>query len=191
MTCCFLKLLRRRNASGINFSRRNFFIERQKLTMNISFHVLVSVLIWQKKGLLLLRRRRNFKDIDTGRGLWELPGGKRDDGEWPSETALREIREETGWQVRKKLRWRTMFLYHLKTPEGLSYRWQLLYNLRISDKQHTTIFLGEEHDDFKFVQTAEELEKLPMLPTIKRYLLVALTGKVWLKLEERPREGTF
>jgi len=30
-----------------------------------------------------------------------------------------------------------------------------------------------------------------MLPTIKRYLLVALTGKVWLKLEERPREGTF
>jgi len=97
--------------------------------MNISFHVLVSVLIWQKKGLLLLRRRRNFKDIDTGRGLWELPGGKRDD--------------------------------------------------------------GEEHDDFKFVQTAEELEKLPMLPTIKRYLLVALTGKVWLKLEERPRESTF
>lgn len=158
--------------------------------MNISFRILVSVLIWQKKGLLLLRRRRNFTEIDMGRGLWELPGGKKEEREWPSEAALREIREETGWQVRKKLRWRTMLLYRIKTPEGTSWRLQLLYNLRVSDKQHSTIFLGEEHDDFKFVQTAEELEKLPMLPAIKRYLLVALTGKVWIRLEEQPHEST-
>ncbi len=90
--------------------------------MNISFQVLVSVLIWQKKGLLLLRRRRHFAEIDLGRGLWELPGGKREKREWPTETALREIREETGWHVRKKLRWRTFFFYRLKTSRT-SGRW--------------------------------------------------------------------
>ena len=151
--------------------------------MNISFQVLVSVLIWQKKGLLLLRRRRHFAEIDTGRGLWELPGGKREKGEWPTETALREIREETGWQVRKKLRWRTFFLYRLKTSNGVAFRLQLMYNLRVSDKQFASLYLAEEHDDFKFVQTAEELEKLPMLPAIKRYLLVTMTGSAWAKVE--------
>ena len=153
--------------------------------MKISFHVLISVLIWQKNGLLLLRRRRNFKEINTGRGLWELPGGKRDDGEWPSATARREIQEETGWQVRKKLRWRTFFFYSVKTTGNLSCRMQMLYNLRVNDKQFANILLGEEHDDFRFVETAEELEKLPMLPAIKRYLLITMTGSAWAKVGQQ------
>ena len=44
--------------------------------MKISFHTLVSVLVWQKQGLLLLRRRRHFEEIDIGKGMWELPGGR-------------------------------------------------------------------------------------------------------------------
>lgn len=153
--------------------------------MKISFHVLTSVLIWQKNGLLLLRRRRNFEEINIGRGLWELPGGKRETGEWPSRTALREIQEETGWQVRKKLRWRTFFFYSLKTSEGRSFRLQLMYNLRVSDKQFPNMYLGKEHDDFKFVETAAELEKLPMLLPIKNYLLVTLTGSAWAKTGQK------
>ncbi len=159
--------------------------------MKISFHVLVSVLIWQKKGLLLLRRRRNFAEINTGRGLWELPGGKRESGERPVETALREIREETGWQIQKKLRWRTFFFYKVKTSAGKSYRLQILYNLRLSDKQLASLYLGEEHDDFKFVETATELEKLPMLPAIKHYLLITMTGSAWARAGQLPRESTF
>ena len=155
--------------------------------MNISFQVLVSVLIWQKKGLLLLRRRRHFEEINLGRGLWELPGGKRGKGEWPTETAFREIREETGWQLRKKLRWRTFFFYRLKTSNGTSYRLQLLYNLRVSDKQFASLYLGEEHDDFKFIETAADLEKLPMLPAIKHYLMVTMTGSAWARVEPQPR----
>ncbi len=154
--------------------------------MKVSFHVLVSVLVWQKKGLLLLRRRRHFEEINTGKGLWELPGGKREPGEWPTQTALREIKEETGWQLRKKPRWRTLFFYRLKTSDGLSCRLQLLYNLRLNDKQFASLHLGEEHDDFKFVQTAAELEKIPMLPAIKHYLLVTMTGSAWATAGQQP-----
>ncbi|MEO6759842.1 MAG: NUDIX hydrolase [Saprospiraceae bacterium] len=151
--------------------------------MKRSIRVLVSVLIWRKHGLLLLRRRRNFQEIDTGRGLWELPGGQVNWGEWPEQAARREIREETGWRSGKKFRWRNYLVYHLKTPRGQSYRLQLLYNLRLSNKQLSKVQLSDEHDDFIFIQTAAELNKLNMLPEVKRYLLVALTGQVWIKPE--------
>lgn len=170
--------------------KRHNFLSAAVQPMKISFHTLVSVLVWQKQGLLLLRRRRHFEEIDTGKGLWELPGGKREQGEWPTETVFRELREETGWQVRKKPRWRTMFCYRLQTSAGWSYRLQLLYNIRLSNKQSVNLYLGEEHDDFKFVQNATELENLPMLPAIKRYLLVTLTGSAWAKVAHSPQGGT-
>ena len=36
----------------------------------------------------------------TKEGIWALPKGKIDDGESPAETALREVREETGVEGR-------------------------------------------------------------------------------------------
>ncbi len=148
--------------------------------MKISFKILVSVLIWHKQGLLLLRRRRNFQEIEIGKGLWELPGGKKEWGEWPKPAARREIREETGWRITRKFRWRNVLFYSLATDTKRSYRVQLLYNVRLGSKQMPKPQLGDEHDDFKFIQTAAELNKLPMLPEIKRYLLIALTGQVWI-----------
>lgn len=36
---------------------------------------------------------------DIWGGLWEFPGGRLEAGESPAQAAIREIREETGWQV--------------------------------------------------------------------------------------------
>lgn len=44
--------------------------------------------------LLLVRRGRK-----PGRGLWSLPGGRREPGETAAAAAVREVREETGLVV--------------------------------------------------------------------------------------------
>lgn len=46
-------------------------------------------------GRLLLIRRGQ----EPGRGLWSLPGGRCEPGETAAETAVREVREETGLDV--------------------------------------------------------------------------------------------
>jgi len=46
-------------------------------------------------GRLLLIRRGQ----EPGRGLWSLPGGRCEPGESAAETAVREVREETGLEV--------------------------------------------------------------------------------------------
>ncbi len=60
-----------------------------------------------------------------------------------------------------------IFLNRLTTANASAYRLQLLYNVRQHDKQLAAPQLGEEHDDFKFVLTAADLENLPMLPAVK------------------------
>jgi len=155
--------------------------------MKISAHLLVSVLIWRKPGLLLLRRRRNFQELDTGKGLWELPGGKLKLGEWPVKALRREIREETDWKISRKFRYRNYIFYRLKTEQGSAWRLQLLYNARLQDKKLAKPELGAEHDAYKYIQTAAELNALTMLPEVKRYLLIALTGQVWIEPENVPQ----
>jgi ADP-ribose pyrophosphatase YjhB (NUDIX family) len=49
-----------------------------------------------KDGKVLLVRRGN----EPGRGKWSLPGGRIRFGERSEEAALREMREETGLEVR-------------------------------------------------------------------------------------------
>jgi ADP-ribose pyrophosphatase YjhB (NUDIX family) len=53
------------------------------------------VVIQDKKGRVLLCRRR---DLD----IWTLPGGHVEEGELPTEAAIRETREETGLKIKIK-----------------------------------------------------------------------------------------
>lgn len=53
--------------------------------------------IIRQNGLFYIQQR--LQD-DIWGGLWEFPGGKMENGELPEEAAIREILEETGWQVR-------------------------------------------------------------------------------------------
>ena len=50
----------------------------------------------ERSGLVLMLRRA----VETGYGLWSLPGGYVDRGEVVEEAAAREVLEETGLQVK-------------------------------------------------------------------------------------------
>ncbi|MBM0204318.1 NUDIX domain-containing protein [Micromonospora sp. STR1s_5] len=58
-----------------------------------SIVVAVTVFVEDEQGRVLLIHR-------TDNGLWALPGGAQDFGEYISETAVRETREETGVEVK-------------------------------------------------------------------------------------------
>lgn len=55
----------------------------------------MGVIIAQDDKLLLSRRA-----IDPGKGLWSFPSGYVDLGESPAAAAVREVKEETGYDVR-------------------------------------------------------------------------------------------
>ncbi|MFG2109712.1 NUDIX hydrolase [Micromonospora chersina] len=57
-----------------------------------SIVVAVTVFVQDEQGRVLLIQR-------TDNGLWALPGGAQDFGEYIAETAVRETREETGVQI--------------------------------------------------------------------------------------------
>ena len=62
----------------------------------VPHHDVVVGLVFDKTGRLLIQRRP--EDGLLG-GLWEFPGGKREDGEPLEETCRRELREELGIEV--------------------------------------------------------------------------------------------
>jgi len=55
----------------------------------------VGAVVWKDDRLLLIRRGRNPR-----KGSWSLPGGRQELGETVNQAAAREIREETGIEIR-------------------------------------------------------------------------------------------
>lgn len=64
-----------------------------KNTTNQYSYASVACIVKKKNRYLFCRREDN--------GLWELPGGRVEKGEVPSEAALRELFEETGLNVER------------------------------------------------------------------------------------------
>ncbi len=53
-----------------------------------------------RKGDKILLTQRYEKEVEGAHMKWELPGGKLEFGETPEETVIREIKEETGYNIR-------------------------------------------------------------------------------------------
>jgi ADP-ribose pyrophosphatase YjhB (NUDIX family) len=125
-------------------------------------------LVHDAAGRLLLVRRAT----EPGRGRWSVPGGRCEPGETAAQTAVREVREETGLAVAAG---RLVGRAERPGPGGVVYL--------IEDVACTvlggTLAAGDDADDVRWVDAAE-LARLPLVDG----LLDALTS--WAVLPRGP-----
>ena len=97
---------------------------------------------------LVIRRSQASKN---NAGLWDLPGGKCDPGEDLRTALLREIREETGLEVRPT---RVLGAAQSELADRI-----VVYLLFEAEAARQDVRLSEEHDDYRW-QPRSELAEL-------------------------------
>ncbi len=116
----------------------------------------VGGILWRGKQFLAAQRPEGA----TFAGLWELPGGKVEDGESLQEALTREIEEELGVAINSPSFCQTVFHDYGDAPISLHFF-------------HITSFIGEpkplEGQTLRWV-TPKEAEKLPFLEADKPLL---------------------
>lgn len=100
-----------------------------------------AIMVRDQRGFLLLGRRKSAH----GRGTWSFPGGAIDFGESPLEAAQRELREETGLEIKNlRVHHRIPFV-NTRFPNGS--QWVTLY------------FIGELGEGHPEVKEPEKCER--------------------------------
>lgn len=114
--------------------------------MDKPIRVATAVTFNHEKGKFLLLKRSEELDIHPGK--WDFPSGRVEDEE-PKNTALRELKEETGL---KGTVLRSGDSFHVKTQDGEFQVHPFLV------KASGEVKLSREHKDFEWIET-EELDE--------------------------------
>ena len=114
------------------------------------------VLVDERDRVLLLWRHRFVQD----KWGWELPGGLIDEGEEPSETAVRELEEETGYRAGR--------VEHLVTFQPM---------VGMVDSEHF-VFVGRDPEKIGKPTEATEVERMEWVPLAEVARLID-SGAIW------------
>jgi len=134
---------------------------------NIKFHITVKGIVIYKNKVLILKR---VKPSTDGLGYWELPGGGLEYGETPHQALIRELKEETGLDIKII---KPVYTFTAIRPD---YQTVGIGFLSIPTNDHVQI--SHEHTEYKFVNTYEIKEYLnekiynDIILTIKEYELM-------------------
>lgn len=138
------------------------------MLVNKTTKVVVSALLLTKKGILVLKRAKNFKEIEYGKGLWDLPGGNIEFGEDIFAALNRELIEETGCAIQIETGEIDVITEILFTSKVQSFRINILIKCKA---ELEGIKLSEEHSDYLFINSADWLKELEFLPGVSSYLI--------------------
>ena len=121
--------------------------------LKTTFKKAAGVLITCNNCVVLTKRIKNYKGqkVPYG-GYWSPFAGIIEEGEDPRDTAIRELKEESGVKAEKK---DLVFLDDFSSPE----RFFTLYALEV--KEFPKITLCEEHTDLGYF-VIDSLQELPL-----------------------------
>jgi len=136
-----------------------------------TFRPAVFVVAYSRKNkkleYILLKRKLHWKG-------WEFPKGKIEEGEKDKETALRELKEETGLKIFKKTlkdsKIRGRYLYSKALKDRPNYKGQSFHLFSVEVKKSNKIKFDEkEHNGFLWLDFEKAVKKLTW-PNQKRCL---------------------
>lgn len=132
--------------------------------------VLVSSFIQDKEGKVLFLKRSKNNQSNIGR--WQLPEGKMEFGEKPTQTLSRELREETGCKLAEAK------LFTVQTTQtivkGTRYHVvRVIFKTGIRGK----IKLSKDHCAYEWLAIEEALAKLKLIAGTNKILFAAQRDK--------------
>ena len=138
---------------------------------NLKARVAAGAAIFRNDQILLLHR----SPLASNPGAWDLPGGHVEPGETLSRAARREVREETGFEVRIGT------LFHAEVFGSFSKRGKIrptvgVYFHCAAPARKAPRLDPEEHTEYAWVRVAE-LKDYPTVPHLERTVRAAFESK--------------
>lgn len=120
--------------------------------------IIVHALINTKNGYLVTKRS---KEETTFPEYWDIPGGLAETGELPREAVIRETKEEVGLDIMP-----TSVIHEDsnldKSKDFIFIR--LVYLCELNSKIDDIILQEEEHSEYRFINTLEDLKNEKISP---------------------------
>jgi ADP-ribose pyrophosphatase YjhB (NUDIX family) len=155
-------------------ARRDYFYDPEAPKPN-SIHPAAAVALFNSSGnILLLRRRDNDK--------WTMPGGTVDFGESMTDCAIREVREETGLQIRI-----TGLIGTYTDPQIL-----IAYSDGEVRQEFTLVYAAEiESGELKIDEESKEATWVPLSSAVELPLAESQRQRLRDVIEYRKEHRTF
>jgi 8-oxo-dGTP pyrophosphatase MutT (NUDIX family) len=114
-------------------------------------------------GVILFRINTSNKEVlylllHYPRGYWDLVKGKVESNETPQETALRELKEETGLSAKLIGDFEQSLTYYFKSPTGELIHKTVSFFVAETNQENVTI--SEEHIGYRWLTLSEALKQL-------------------------------
>ncbi len=120
-------------------------------TQDIKLFVAVKAFIRNSKGDILLLRESNKYEDGTNSGKYDIVGGRIEPGERFDDSLMREIKEETGLDV-KILK---PFYVNEWRPEVRGEKWQVVATFFECVAENENVILSEDHDSYIWINPSE------------------------------------
>jgi len=114
-------------------------------------------IIWDGDKFLLLKRSDKSKSFP---GFWDFPGGKHDDGETPAQALIRELKEETNFDIEAG--------NEIRNITYQNDNWNLLFYYFKPKILQGELKLSDEHSEYKWI-TEEELNQFNLHPSVPAF----------------------